>query len=55
MSYGVTIVNRMWITMWKKSLFVCKNNPVKILRSANECVYALILIYYAITPAPVIM
>jgi hypothetical protein len=55
MSYGVTIVNRMWITMWKKSLFVCKNNPVKILRSANESVYALLLIYYTTILSPVIM
>jgi hypothetical protein len=55
MSYGVTIVNRMWITMWIKSLFVCKNNPVKILLYANECVLALNMIYYATTPAPVIV
>jgi len=55
MSYRVTIVNRMWISVWISSTLVCKNIYIKILRSANECVYVLNVIYYPITLAPVIM
>ena len=45
----------MWITMWISSTLVCKNISGKILRSANECVYALLLIYYTIILSPVII
>ena len=55
MSYRVTIVNRMWISVWITYELVCKNIYIKILRSANESVYALNVIYYSITLAPVIM
>ncbi len=55
MSYGVTFVNRMWITVWITWELVCKNISGKILRSANESVYALLLIYYTIILSPVII